>query len=146
MILSWNLLNILCKEKNIPTCQKKMTKTLIIKLSVITYFKFFLFVKYIDKKNWRKSLFSKFVHWFGKRLYQVKSVADFRKKNSFFGLNKLICANNYFYRISSNLKQLMRLIQKTWMEFSEELAQTLVNSMTKRIENCKAANGDYILY
>ena len=40
----------------------------------------------------------------------------------------------------------MRLIQKTWMEFSEELAQTLVNSMTKRIENCKAANEDYILY
>ena len=45
-----------------------------------------------------------------------------------------------------NLKQLVRLIEKTWMEFSEELAQTLVNSMTKRIENCKAANGDYILY
>lgn len=45
-----------------------------------------------------------------------------------------------------NLKQLVRLIKKIWKEFPEELAQTLINSMIKRIEDCKIAKGDYILY
>lgn len=45
-----------------------------------------------------------------------------------------------------NIRQLVRLIRKTWKKFPEELAQNLVNSMINRIEDCKIAKGDYILY